>query len=53
MEATQKEAEWEADKGGVRDELVAGRRENEREESRRGGGKEGVHSWVIQHDRPV
>ncbi|KAK5861951.1 hypothetical protein PBY51_017387 [Eleginops maclovinus] len=35
------------------DELVTGRRENEREERRKGGGREGSHSWVIQHGRPA
>lgn len=56
MEATQKEAEWEGQwegDGVVRDELVTGWRENEREESKEGGGNEGVHSWVIQHGRPA
>lgn len=48
MEAKQKETEWE--EGGVRDELVTGG-EDEREERRNGGGKEGAHSWVIQHGR--
>lgn len=36
-------------KGGARDELVTGRRGKKGE--KRGGGKEGAHSWVIQHGR--
>lgn len=30
---------------------MTGRKENEREERRKGEGKEGAHSWVIQHGR--
>lgn len=51
MEARRKEAEWEGEEGGAKDELVTGWRENESKERRKGGGKEGVHSWVIQHRR--
>lgn len=40
MEASRKEAEWEGNEGGARVELVTGRRDNEREERRKGGGEE-------------
>ena len=53
VEASRKEAEWEGNKGGAMDELVTGRRENEGEERRKGEGKRGLHSWVIQHGRPA
>lgn len=49
MEASRKEAEWEGrwegNEGGARDELVTGRRENEREE-RRKGGRERVSAFL-------
>lgn len=45
-----KRRQWEGSEGGARDELVT---ENGREERRKGVGKEGAHSWVIQHGRPA
>lgn len=41
MEASRKQAEWEGNEGGARDELVTGRRENDREERSEGGRERG------------
>lgn len=42
------EGRWEENEGRARNELVMGQEENEEE---MGEGKEGEHSWVIQHGR--
>lgn len=51
MGASPKRAEWEGSEGRARDELVMGLRKNEKKERRKREGREGAHSWLIQHGR--